>query len=189
MLHDGTIGELRSFKATFSFPPLPYDNFRYDQLVGGGALLDAAAYTVKAAQVFLGNELQFLSATMNIDNKRNVDITGSAHFFYNQEVPVHLTWGFDNYYQCGIDVLGSKGKLTTNRTYTARAGFVPQAIIETPEGVIEHDLPEDDHFQKMLNVFADRISNGLFQESAEEIRQQSAFLEEIRTKAIKGNYA
>lgn len=189
LLKNGSIGKIRSFKATFSFPPLPYDNFRYNRPLGGGALLDAAAYTVKAAQVFLGSELQFLSATMNEDAKRAVDITGSAHFFYKQSIPVHLTWGFDNYYQCGIDVLGTRGKLSTNRTFTAKPGFIPKAIVETPEGIVEHDLPEDDHFQKMLNVFAKRMEDGLFKESAEEILQQSTLLEEIRTQAIKGVYA
>jgi len=188
MLKDGVIGAIRNFRATFSFPPLEDDNFRYQANVGGGAILDAAAYTVKAAQVFLGKKLQFLSATMQMDASRNVDITGSAHFLYQDRIPVQLAWGFDNFYQCGVEILGSKGKLSTNRTYTARAGFEPSTFIETPAESIEVKLPADDHFQKMLNVFYERIVKNQFKSSAEEIRQQSFFLGEIQNKSIKGVY-
>lgn len=188
ILNEGIIGSIRNFRATFSFPPLPKDNFRYQTDVGGGAILDAAAYTVKAAQVFLGNELELLSASMQIDSKRNVDITGSAHLVYNNRVPVQLSWGFDNYYQCGVEILGSKGKLTTNRTYTARAGFEPSALVETPGESKEVKLPADDHFEKMLNEFSNRIRNNQYLSSAEEIRQQSYWMGEIQKKSVKGIY-
>lgn len=188
LLNEGVIGSIRNFRATFSFPPLPKDNFRYQTDVGGGAILDAAAYTIKAAQVFLGNELELLSASMQIDSKRNVDITGSAHFVYNNRIPVQLSWGFDNYYQCGVEILGSKGKLTTNRTYTARAGFEPSALVETPMESKEVKLPADDHFEKMLNEFSNRIRNNQYLSSAEEIRQQSYWIGEIQKTSLKGIY-
>tara|TARA_B110000483_G_scaffold78126_2_gene97384 strand:+ start:3557 stop:4537 length:981 start_codon:yes stop_codon:yes gene_type:complete len=188
MLSEGVIGSIRNFRATFSFPPLEEGNFRYQAEVGGGAILDAAAYTVKAAQVFLGKELQFLSASMHIDPVRKVDITGSAHLVYNNRIPVQLSWGFDNYYQCGVEVLGSKGKLTTNRTYTARDGFEPSAFVETASGLKEVKLPADDHFKKMLHGFYERIVKKQFKSSAAEIRQQSFLISEIQNKSIKGVY-
>lgn len=188
ILQDGAIGKIRNFRATFSFPPLEADNFRYIPEIGGGAILDAAAYTVKAAQVFLGQELEFLSASLQIDPIRKVDITGSAHFLYQERIPVQLSWGFDNFYQCGVDILGSKGRLTTNRTYTAREGFEPSAFLETPTASKEIKLPADDHFMKMLDVFYQRIMTKQFQSSAEEIKKQSFFLGEIQNKSIKGIY-
>ena len=46
------LGQVHLFRSTFGFPPLKKDNFRYDLHLGGGALLDAGAYVVKAAQGF-----------------------------------------------------------------------------------------------------------------------------------------
>ncbi len=188
MLNDGRIGKIRNFKANFSFPPLADDNFRYNSEVGGGAILDAAAYTVKAAQVFLGKELTFLSATMHFDSERNVDILGSAHFVFDQRIPIHLSWGFDNFYQCGVEILGTKGKLTTNRTYTAPPGFEPSAIVETHGKVEEVKFPADDHFQKLLNEFYRTVEAGEYKNAAEEVKQQSFFLGEIQSKAKKYIY-
>ncbi len=49
----GELGEIQLLRSTFGFPPLPRDNFRYNKALGGGALLDAGAYVVKAATLFL----------------------------------------------------------------------------------------------------------------------------------------
>ena len=46
-LKKGVIGELRSVRSSFGFPPFPdEDNIRYKIELGGGALLDAGAYPV-----------------------------------------------------------------------------------------------------------------------------------------------
>jgi len=58
LISKGEIGELRCFRSSFGFPPFPPGNFRYDRNMGGGALLDAAAYTVRASQLFLGMDLR-----------------------------------------------------------------------------------------------------------------------------------
>lgn len=188
LLEGGVIGEIRNFRATFCFPPLAQGNFRYDASVGGGAVLDAAAYTVKASQVFLGKELKYLSSSLHFDKEKNVDIIGSAHFVYKQRIPVQLSWGFDNYYQCGVEILGSKGKLTTHRSYTAPPGVSPTAFLETQNEKKEILLPADDHFQKMLHEFSRRINENLVAYSAEEVKTQSCFLNEIQTKSEKGIY-
>ena len=52
-LAQSELGEIHLVRSTFGFPPLSQDNFRYDFRLGGGAVLDAGAYVVKAAQIFL----------------------------------------------------------------------------------------------------------------------------------------
>ena len=60
----GKIGNIRSFRASFGFPPFENDsNIRYSANLGGGALLDAGAYTTKVSQIFLGNNLIVKAAT------------------------------------------------------------------------------------------------------------------------------
>ncbi len=183
LLQSGAIGSIRNFKASFGFPPLPDDNFRYNAEAGGGALLDAGAYTIKAAQVVLGEELEFLSATRHAREITGVDIAGSAQFVYKQEVPVQLAWGFDNFYQCGLEIWGSKGKITTNRTFTAAPGFQPTIKVETAQKIDEHLLPADDHFAKILAVLHNRIVEGQYLITAEETAGQSFLLSQILDKA------
>lgn len=183
LIQSGEIGEIRNFRASFGFPPLPKDNFRYNATLGGGAIMDAAAYTVKVSLEVLGKELEYLSSSILWDKKAKVDTAGSAHLIYNNKVPVQLSWGFDNFYQCGIEIWGSKGKITTNRTYTANIGFQPSIKLEKQGVVIEHTLPADNHFHNILSVLYQNIQENNFQQTAEEVKQQSYFLSQISEKA------
>lgn len=177
------IGAIRNFRATFCFPPLASNNFRYEVSVGGGALLDAAAYTVKASQVVLGAELDFLSASVYCDAKSKVDIYGAANFVYKNAIPVNLVWGFDNYYQCGMEILGSTGKIVTKRSFTANIGVEPVIQIES-QGILEEiQLPSDDHFSNILDALSGRIFSDDYLSGIEEIERQSMLLETIRLGA------
>jgi len=67
----GRIGEPVLFQARFGFPPLAPDNIRYRRELGGGALLDAGAYTVHAARSFFSCEPQGVCASRRLPGKRS----------------------------------------------------------------------------------------------------------------------
>jgi len=184
LLSSEAIGAVRLFKASFGFPPLDPANFRYDAALGGGALLDAGAYTINAASHFLGSSLEVLSATLRIDEERGVDVGGTAALVADGRIPVQLAWGFDNFYQCGVDVWGQKGRLTTNRTFTAGPGFRPTVRVETLEQTTETLLPADQHFANRLSLFASRIGTGAVGESTREVLEQSRLLDRVRSVAL-----
>lgn len=185
LVNEGEIGKIQLFRATFCFPPLDPENFRYQAEIGGGALLDAGAYTTKAALEVLGSKLSLLSASMGLHQGKQVDVSGSAHLLFNEKIPVQLAWGFDHFYQCEIQILGSLGKITTSRSFTANIGFEPLIVIETPKGKDEIKLPSDNHFQNVLTEFARRISSCAYEESAREIKDQSTLLNSILQTATR----
>lgn len=157
----GDLGEIRSVRASFGFPPFPDSgNIRYNKELGGGALLDAGAYTTKISQLILGLNLHVEAATLQQPSEYEVDIWGGA-FLTQRETGnfSSLAFGFDNYYQCGVEVWCSKGKISTNRLFTAPANYEPIFIIETPQGVETIKLPCDNHFINMLNHFYEATTN------------------------------
>lgn len=74
MLAQGEIGTLRVVRTSFGFPPLAKANFRYDEVIGGGALLDAAGYTVRSAHLFGGDDLQVKGAHLHRDPERGTSL-------------------------------------------------------------------------------------------------------------------
>lgn len=154
IITSGKLGELRSVRASFGFPPFPdKDNIRYQHSLGGGALLDAAAYMMKISAILLGEDIEVKAAAMDYDDKE-VDIWGSGMLKQkNGPLTAHIAYGFDHYYQCGIELWGSKGKLYTNRLFTARADYQPQIEIETAAGKEILKVPSDDHFRNILLYF------------------------------------
>ncbi len=155
VINNKEIGNLRCLRASFGFPPFKdLDNIRYDINLGGGALLDAGAYTTKVSQQLLGCNLVVKAANLNFTKESRVEIWGGAYLKdTNTGIFAQLAFGFDNFYQCGIELWGSSGKLLTNRLFTAPENFSPEIIIENSGGKRIIIVDPENHFEKMLNHF------------------------------------
>lgn len=160
LIHKNAIGEIRCVRASFGFPPFPdKNNIRYQAVLGGGALLDAGAYTTKVSQLLLGLDLKVKASSLNAANFSEVDIWGGAYLQDEKTGKfADLAFGFDHFYQCGIEVWGSMGKLKTNRLFTAPANYEPVITIETREGEQQIKAAASNHFELMLIHFYELIS-------------------------------
>jgi len=182
LITKGEIGELRCFRSSFGFPPLQEGNFRYDKALGGGALLDAAAYTVRASQLFLGNDLWVEAATLN-NNGSEVDLYGGAYLKAENGSFAEVAFGFDNFYQCNYEIWGSTGKITAHRSFTPGADYKPIIIVEKQGEVEEHEVAAENHFVNILNEFVNTVNSGQYESKYEEVLNQARLLHGIRKKA------
>ncbi|MGB0887832.1 MAG: Gfo/Idh/MocA family protein [Vicingaceae bacterium] len=182
LIAKGEIGELRCFRSSFGFPPLDKDNFRYNAAAGGGALLDAAAYTVRASQLFLGSDLWVEGATLNNMNTE-VDLFGGAYLKSEAGMFAEVAFGFDNFYQCNYEIWGSKGKITAQRAFTPGANFTPTITLEKQGEVFDHKIDAENHFVNILTEFKRCVLEKEFESKFEQILNQSRLLQELRDKS------
>jgi NDP-hexose-3-ketoreductase len=181
LLSDGVIGELRHFFGSFGFPPLPPDDFRYDDAVGGGVLMDAAGYPLRAAHHFLGEDMQVMAASVHEDTARGTATWGSAFLSNQRGLGASIAFGFDNAYQCRYELWGSRGKLIAERAYTPGPAFSPRLVLETAGGVREIHVDPDDHFVGALLSFREAILSAAPRaRHYADILRQSQALEAIR---------
>jgi len=183
VLASGVLGEVRSIRSSFGFPPFSdSNNIRYQEKLGGGALLDAGAYPLKLAQLFLGNEIEVISGTSVKQDNSEVDIWGGGMVKQiHGDGFLQFAFGFDHFYQCNIEIWGSLGKLTSNRIFTAPPGYSPEVQIETAKGIEKIQLDSDNHYQNMLRHFWNCTQNQQLRE--EEYNQnniQAKLLEEFK---------
>jgi NDP-hexose-3-ketoreductase len=182
LISRGEIGEVRLFRSSFGFPPFPSGNFRYDKSLGGGALLDAAAYTIKATQLFLGFDVEVKAATLHYDKALGVDLYGGAFLVNNQGIASEVAWGFDNFYQCNYEIWGSKGKIVAERAFTPPPDMKPKIVLEQAEKRVEFLAPNDNHFVNILKEFHRAIVERDIKAHLEETLNQSRLLEDVRQK-------
>jgi len=184
ILSSGTLGEVRCFRASFGFPPFAdgFANIRYNKELGGGALLDAGAYTIKATTFMLGKGFRVKAATLRLSIEYGVDVGGSIYLENGDGLVSETAFGFDNFYQCNYEIWGSKGKLTAKRAFTAPQDFGPELILETASGVELITLTEDNHFAKMLTHFAGTIERGAHEEEYEENLMQARLIGQVQEK-------
>jgi len=163
LINSGEIGEIRNIKSSFGFPPFSDDNnIRYSKKLGGGALLDAGAYPLKISQELLGQEIFVDSATLSYCPERQVDIWGNAQLkAVNSSVVSQVSFGFDNFYQCSLEVWGSRGVIKAGRIFTCPPST--QATIElcNDNGNDVIVINAENHFVNMLHYFYKLINRYL----------------------------
>lgn len=183
----GKLGEIKLLRSSFGFPPFSdKDNIRYQKAIGGGALLDAGAYTIKIAQIFLGSAIYIEGASLDKPFDKEVDISGSAYIKLKKSyVTAQIAFGFDHFYQNSLEIWGSKGKLTASRIFTAGPGIKATVRIEGSDGYDNlHEL-EDDHFHNMLNHFSKLIHTGIgIDNEYDQNENQARLIGEIFEKSI-----
>lgn len=181
----GEIGDVHLVRSTFGFPPFPRDNIRWKPELGGGALLDAGAYVTKVSQLLLGTGLEVVGATLHMDEATGVDRYGEAMFLNARGQVAQVAFGFNYFYQCRLELLGTAGKMTSDRVFTAKPDFEPRLIIETQEGLCEEQLPADNAYLKLWQRVAQILTSGDYREEEDRLLDQARLLDQIRCLANK----
>lgn len=177
----GRLGELRCVRSSFGFPPFAdKENIRYQKELGGGALLDAGAYTIKVAHMLRPNTLNVVGSSLHVDPDFGVDIQGGILMEYDDGCVAESAFGFDHFYQCTLELWGSKGRLTAGRIFTAGPGVTPRITVEDANGSEVIDVEEDNHFLNLLNDFSATIGSGNYEAAYSEILTQARTLDEVR---------
>lgn len=181
MIKNGEIGDVRLYRISFGFPRRAQNDFRYNKMLGGGALLDAGGYVIKYASKLLGETAKIKYARLNYIDEFDVDVYGSAAMINSQGITAQIAFGMDNHYKCELEVWGNKGCLTTDRILTAPAGFIPRAVIKKGNNSYIKELSEDDTFEKSIRYFKECISyRDKRRESYQNIMGQARLVEEFR---------
>lgn len=184
ILSSGRLGEIRCIRSSFGFPPFPdSNNIRYSRELGGGALLDAGAYTLKVATELLGNSISVGSAALSIDPGKGVDLFGGIFLTAPGGIVIETAFGFDHFYQCSLEIWGSRAKLTADRIFTAGPGISPKIRLEEAGNQEIMEIPAENHFLNLLNATAAVIESGDYEIEYHAVLRQAALLEETRQKA------
>lgn len=180
IVENGEIGDVRLYSLYFGFPMREQNDFRYNKNLGGGALLDAGGYTLKLANILLGNTAFVKCAKSNYINEYDVDFYGSGTMENELGQTAQFSFGMDNDYRCRLDIWGSKGSITTERILTAPDGFVPTATIIKGAEKKTVELSADNTFLKSIEYFVECIENDSQRETSyREIARQAEILEQF----------
>ena len=181
IVSNGEIGDIRLVRADFGFPLRAKNDFRYSKAMGGGALLDAGGYTAKLATIFLGKTVKVDTAQLSYLSDYEVDMYGNASLSNSAGIVCQIGFGMDCSYQCSLEIWGSRGRLYTNRIFTAPDNYQPIIKIESSTGINEIILPTDSHFQHSIERFMLGMNDRkIRKEMYEEILLQAKLVNDIR---------
>ena len=147
--------------------------------------MDAGVYPLKISSLLLGKDLKVNSATLFKPSTLDVDMWGSALL----DVPdsgatSQISFGFDNSYKCCVEIWGSKGRISTDRIFTAPSDLETKLILDINGESKYINVDKDDHFKNLMIYFYNTIFDyDQVKHELELICLQSKLVSEIQKKA------
>jgi len=170
------LGDIISIKSGFEFPPRDAStDFRYNKDLGGGALLDAGGYPIKAASLIMNRiNLGEISGSYRFSSELEIDISGNVYFLDDKGTSAFLTWSFETPYRCDLEIIGTKGKIKSRKIFTPKAD--ENVTVEKTDmfgKIIETKEFKADHFRELIIDFKRRIDEGDNSHFPEIIKQSN----------------
>jgi dTDP-3,4-didehydro-2,6-dideoxy-alpha-D-glucose 3-reductase len=191
LINEGGIGTVRVWNGVFAFPPFAEGNIRNSSELKGGAINDCGCYTAFMARKIMQAEPIAVTCRLSLGTE-DVDIAGSALFEFEQGEAL-MSFGFDHLYQNTYFVLGSKGKVETNRAFSIPPTMVPTITHVTNNGKedarVTLDVPPANQFALSFDFFFKNVaqSDGTgFEDMYRRILAQATVLDAMRTSAKEG---
>ena len=169
---------------SFSFPPLPADNFRYQKQLGGGALWDLGPYAVSPGRLFFEDEPEEVfcrvctrSAATDVDTSFSMLATYPGgrsmvgHFDFNTE-----------YRNC-INILGPGMSVAIDRFFTPPSDMENELNVRSKNQTKSIKMPPTDSFAVFLQSVFDAIKQNRYQVFMQNLLSDATVLHRLRKAA------
>ena len=157
----GTIGEVRSVRASYSFMMKPARIYRLVDSVerGGGAMWDIGCYAIHSARMFFDEDPVAVTAfTKYVES--GADITTSGIIDFGAGKYAHFDFSFERARRCEYEIIGTKGGIKCHTVWQL-PGDVPVISWWTEDGRhCEERLSADNHFRLEIEHFSACVLNG-----------------------------
>jgi NDP-hexose-3-ketoreductase len=183
-LFENSNTEPRSLTASFSFPPLESQNFRYRKARGGGALNDLGPYATSPGRIFFGGRPDDLECrVLSRGGPDGVDTAFSVMMSYAGGRSMIGRFGFTTAYSNRLCCLGSELSVDVNRVFTT-PGSMENTLHVTQGGVDSTiNVPAADCFAAFMNEVLDNIEAGEFERQRNELLEDAFVLDWMRRSA------
>jgi len=149
---------IKKMSATFSFPPLPKNNFRYSPALGGGALFDLGPYATSLGRLFFNSPPLHLSCQTCFDQIHNQVETGfSFTADYTDDKLIGGNFNFTGKYTNRIKVSGPNLAIDVDRVFTTPPDYKNILNLHQHGGRTTLVVPPADSFEIFLNHVIDAI--------------------------------
>lgn len=134
LLAEGSVGELRLVRSSFSFGLDDPANVRMSAELEGGSLMDVGCYCVSGSRLFAGGEPESVFGQARTDGEAGVDLRFAGTLRFPGEVMASFDCGFDMVARHDLELVGSEGSLFAADPWHARRPGIER---RGPDGEVE----------------------------------------------------
>lgn len=160
LLASGEVGEVRSVRSVFTFAfDAEADDYRWRPEFGGGALYDIGCYPVSAARLVFGTEPVSVFARSRLHPEHGVDAETDLLLEFPGRRFASLCGGFDSPFRSVLEVVGSEGRLSLERAFSAK-NFDTDIEIVRGDRVRTRAFAATDQYARMVEHFGAAVLRG-----------------------------
>ncbi|MYD70512.1 MAG: Gfo/Idh/MocA family oxidoreductase [Acidobacteria bacterium] len=172
--------------ATFSFPPLPPDDFRYRADCGGGSLNDLGPYAAATNRLLFGRApdgVHCMVLTRDASRDPGVDTSFSILMTHTDGGSLAGHFGFVTAYQNRLAVVTDLRTIDADRLFTTPPDLA--CALRVREGYDDRAVPvaRGDAFALFLEAFIDAIGRRDFEAFERALLEDAALLARVRQAA------
>ena len=157
-ISQGVIGVPTKITASFHFPHLEADNFRYNPNLGGGALLDNGFYLLTVIDALVPGKLHKIKCVIKTESGYRVDTSAKAEIHFHNGLIAEVSWGYGDSYSNIISVMGPDGQLTAAPFFSKPKNLPPYLRLSNFHCYDQTiDFKNKNMFSEMFDVFSNRI--------------------------------
>ncbi len=157
MVQEGIIGEPRAMQVFFSYKNYDPENIRNKYVEGGGGLLDIGCYGVSSTRFILGDEIEYVSGCLNIDESFSVDTFASFQLNYRNGVASSCMCATTLEPFQKVQIIGREGRIELDLP------FNPPDFTSTKIHLFKNleastiEIEPADQYQYQVEAFADAV--------------------------------
>lgn len=187
LVDGGQLGALRLVRAVFGFTIVPEGNFRLNELLAGGCLLDVGTYCVNVARTLIGAEPREVVALAQFGAHSRVDEMMAGVLQFSQGVMSSFECSFTMPYRAHYEVIGERGRIEVPMPFITN-NRETHIVVHDPDDRIEtFKFPVVDPYQLMIEHFAACALHGLpLRYPPSDARAQMRVLDALHESARTG---
>ncbi len=170
--------------ATFSFPPLARDNFRYHRAYGGGALWDLGPYAVTPGRLFFGSKPCDVVCRVTAQGEE-VETAFSVLITYEGGQSLVGHFGYHTGYQNRLELLGPHTTVHIDRVFSTPAHMENFLHVRQHDQTELRTVPPTDHFACFFREVFRAIETGEHDPFAKRLLADAVVLDQLRQSGGK----
>jgi predicted dehydrogenase len=170
--------------ATFSSPPLEYNNFRYDPGLGSGILLDRGPYAVSCGNFFFGEPpKEIICRVTSFDKKGIVDISCNIMMVYPSGSVLQGFFSLAAEYRNTLSITGSSYCFDVDRIFTPPADYVGNIRLRRKNKTETIAAPQGDIFALFISDVLNSIYSKSFSRFSRKLVEDAQILDDLIASA------
>lgn len=153
----------------FTMPPFAPNNFRYQKILGGGAIMDTAPYAVSIGRYFFNSKPDKVYCSVSERKEDGLDIEYSLLMSYPGGKTMIGHFGFNTEYINQVTLIGKRTNVLVNRIFTIPDNMKNELVVNHLNQISIIKTASGNNFELYLKHVLEVMASGDYEKAYQDL--------------------